>query len=384
MAPLSVGQGQTYATIAAAVAASSAGDTITVQAGTYTNDWLQIGHDLNLVATGGWVRMVTENAQPPNGKAAITESGNVHITGFDISGVTVPDANGAAIRYEGGNLTLDNVFIHDNQEGLLGAPDATGSITIDHSEIARNGDGSGHTHGLYVGQISTFTLINSYVHDTNEGHEVKSRAASNIIQNNRIFDNNSTASYSIDLPNGGAATITGNVIQQGPNSHNPAIMAYGEEGLATGYSVGATVSGNTFINDQPGGYLLLNPGGYPFGFADGTVFGLTQGGTVLAARPPLDLASIQFLGSPPPSSPPPPVEQPPLPPATPPPTEIPPTSDPILTPLEQYHADVLADFMAWAAVNPKLSTKPQTLKVFSREMNSTSVLGILPGDHWSN
>ena len=44
---------------------------------------------------------------PPNGKAMITESGaNVAINGFDISGVAVPDGNGAAIRYEGGSLSL--------------------------------------------------------------------------------------------------------------------------------------------------------------------------------------------------------------------------------------------------------------------------------------
>jgi hypothetical protein len=387
MATLSVGQSQTYATIAAAVAASSAGDTITVQAGTYTNDWLDFDHDLTLTAQGGWVKLVA-TAQPPNGKAYITESGTVTISGFDISGVTVPDANGAGVRYQGGNLTLDNVFIHDSQEGLLGAADANGSITITASEFARNGDGSGHTHGIYVGPVARFTLTGSYIHDTVEGHEVKSRAASNIIQNNRIFDNNSTSSYAIDLPNGGAATITGNVIEQGPNSHNPAILAYGEEGIPAGYSTGATVTGNTIVNDQGSGYLLLNPGNHPVSLSDNTVFGLTQipsGSTVLAARPVLDLASIQFLGS---STPPPPPTTDPPPPPPPPPDPLPdplpdPSPTPVLTPLEQYHASVLADFMVWAKDNPKLSTKPQTLKVFSKEMNSTTVLGILPGDKWS-
>lgn len=198
MATLSVGHGQTYATIAAAVDASSAGDTIAVQAGTYTNDWLNITHDLALKAIGGMVVMNTANAgHPPNGKAMITETGNVAISGFDISGVSVSDSNGAAIRYEGGDLTLVDCFIHDNQEGLLGGADANGAITINHSEFAFNGDGSGSTHGIYVGHIASFTLTDSYIHDTSEGHEVKSRAENNIITNNRIFDNNSTASYSI-------------------------------------------------------------------------------------------------------------------------------------------------------------------------------------------
>src|SRR4051812_48272752 len=94
---------------------------------------------------------------------------NVTVNGFDISGVTVGDLNGAAIRYEGGNLTLNNVYFHDNQEGLLGGADANGTITINHSEFAFNGDGSGSTHDIYVGHIATFTLTDSYIHDTSEG-----------------------------------------------------------------------------------------------------------------------------------------------------------------------------------------------------------------------
>jgi hypothetical protein len=387
MATLSVGSGQTYATIAAAVDASASGDTITVQAGTYTNDFLQIDHDLNLVAVGGWVKMIA-TAQPPDGKAMITESGTVSISGFDISGVTVPDQNGAAIRYQGGNLTLDNVFIHDNQEGLLGASDLGGSITITASEFARNGDGSGHTHGIYVGPISKFTLTGSYIHDTVVGHEIKSRALNNVITNNRIFDNAGSASYSIDLPNGGTATIQNNVIQQGPNSQNPAILAYGEEGIPAGYRTEVMVAGNTIVNDQGSGYLLLNPGGYPVSLSDNTVFGLTQipsGSTVPATRPVLDLAPIGFLGASPPPLPPPPAAPPPPPSEPTPPPEIPPPSPtPVLTPLEQYHADVLADFRVWAATHIKMATMSKTLAVLNTELNSTTVLGIIKGDRWSD
>jgi hypothetical protein len=372
--------------IQAAIDASSPGDTITVQAGAWANTWLSITHDLSLVAVGGWVKLVTANGwQPPDGKAMITEQGNVTISGFDISGVTVPDANGAAVRYQGGNLTLDNINFHHNQNGLLGAADASGSISIDNSEIAFNGvGGNGHTHGLYIGNIASFTLTNSYVHDTSVGHEIKSRAMNNVITGNRIFDNDSSSSYSIDLPNGGDATITGNVIQQGPNTQNPAIIAYGEEGAS---NAGRTVEirDNTIINECPGGYLLLNPGGGSVGLGDNTVFGLTQipsGSTVPAARPVLDLAPIGFLGQQPPPSPPPPAEPPPPPSEPTPSPEIPPPP-PILSPLEQYHADVLADFKVWAAIHVKLATMSKTLAVLNTELTSTTVLGIVKGDRWS-
>ena len=70
-------------------------------------------------------------------------------------------------------------------------------------------------------QIANLTINNSYFHDASVGHEIKSRALNTTITNSRIYDLNGTASYSIDLPNGGNAVIQNNVIQQGPSSHNP-------------------------------------------------------------------------------------------------------------------------------------------------------------------
>jgi hypothetical protein len=87
------------------VAAAANGDTVAAQAGTYTNDFLTFGSSITLPAVSGRVVM-TEAVQPPNGKAMIDEWGdNVTISGFDISGLSVRDGNGAAVRYEGGNLT---------------------------------------------------------------------------------------------------------------------------------------------------------------------------------------------------------------------------------------------------------------------------------------
>ena len=103
MAVLTVTPGQS---IQDAVNAASPGDTIDVNAGTYTDDFLTIEQSLTLQAVGGEAKLV-EDTDPPDGKAYITEgqSGiSVAINGFDISGVSVGDGNGAAIRYEGGNL----------------------------------------------------------------------------------------------------------------------------------------------------------------------------------------------------------------------------------------------------------------------------------------
>ena len=77
------------------------------------------------------------------------------------------------------------------------------------------------------------TIKNSYFHDASVGHEIKSRALSTTIIDPRIYDLNSTASLSIDLPNGGNALIQNNVIEQGPYSQNNKIINYGEKGTST-------------------------------------------------------------------------------------------------------------------------------------------------------
>ncbi len=306
---LTVGPGQQYATIQAAVAAASAGDTIDVQAGVYTNDFISIFKDLTLQAVGGIVRLVA-TVSPPNGKAIIDEGDAgiaVTINGFDVSGAAVADKNGAAVRYEGGSLTLNNDYFHNNQDGLLGAADPGGSITINDSEFAFNGTGDGFTHNLYVGDIASLTITDSYFHDAAEGHEIKSRAEDTIITDSRIFDNAGTASYSIDLPNGGNATIQGNVIEQGPNTHNPNIIAYGEEGsLHVGTSV--LIAGNTIVNDLASdtARAILNGGTTALSFQNNQVWGLTaaqlsngplieSGTTFLATRPALDATPLCFL-----------------------------------------------------------------------------------------
>jgi hypothetical protein len=62
------------------------------------------------------------------------------------------------------------------------------------------------------------------------GHDVKSRARENYILYNRISDGpDGTASYEVDLPNGGLSYLIGKVIQQGPRTDNNTIVSYGAE-----------------------------------------------------------------------------------------------------------------------------------------------------------
>jgi len=252
---LTVGPGMQFSTIAAAISASHDGDTIQVQAGTYVNDFAQINTSITLEGVGGMVNMVATE-QIPNGKAILVTDGNVTINNFSFSGAKVSDGNGAGIRQETGNLTLNSDAFFGNQNGILTASDSSATITINHSEFANNGAGDGFTHNLYVGGVKALVINDSYFHDANVGHEIKSRALNTTIENSRIVDGPAgTASYSIDLPNGGNAVIQNNIIQQGPLTQNPVIITTGEEGNVYANS-SLTVIGNTILNDDPSSSVI--------------------------------------------------------------------------------------------------------------------------------
>ena len=63
MATLTVGQGQQFSTIAAAVAASHDGDVIAVQAGTYTNDFATINDKITIEGVGRIANRVVDEGQ---------------------------------------------------------------------------------------------------------------------------------------------------------------------------------------------------------------------------------------------------------------------------------------------------------------------------------
>src|ERR1700751_2718735 len=164
MATLTVGSGQQYKTISAAINASHDGDVIQVQAGTYNDDFANINTKITLQGVGGMVK-VTSDEWVSNDKGYFVVNNDVTIDHFEFTGATGSAGNAAGIRYQAGNLTVTNSYFHDNQNGILANPNATGTITIDNSEFAHNGTGDGYTHNLYVGDIAKLTITDSYLHD---------------------------------------------------------------------------------------------------------------------------------------------------------------------------------------------------------------------------
>ena len=257
---LRVGPRHEYKTINEAVKNSHHGAIVEIDSGVYINDFLIVQKDdLVLRGVGGYAHILG-NKKISNGKALIVqESDNLIIENMELSGARVEHKNGAGVRGGFGNLLIKNSYFHDNENGLLVGKIKNGNITILNSIFDKNGDYSGQTHNIYVGQIESLTVRYCSVSNANIGHNIKSRAKNNYIEYNSITENDSSTSYSIDLPNGGNAYVLGNVIHQGKKPDNTALISYKKEKSAQ-WNEGKNIFivNNTFINDYKGNTTILN------------------------------------------------------------------------------------------------------------------------------
>jgi hypothetical protein len=239
------------------------GDIIEIDAGDYRGDvavWKK--NNLTIRGIGGRPHIDAGGNNADDKALWVIKGANTTIENIEISGARVADENGAGIRQEGPNLTLDNCYLHDNQMGILTGADPLSDIIIRNSEFARNrleAKGSSHIgHNIYIGAVRSFTLINTYVHDAMSGHNVKSRAAHSNILKNRIEDGkNGSASYLLDLPAGGVAVVQGNYFQKGSKAENPGSISYGAEKMLH-QTNSLTVTGNNFTNQHWSGIFVDN------------------------------------------------------------------------------------------------------------------------------
>ena len=252
-ATISVGPGSDAPTMAEALRQAQDGDTLDVLSGDHLGD-VAVITQRRLTIRGRAPRPVFHAAgRHAEGKAIwVVRDGEIDIDNIEFRGARVPDGNGAGIRFERGRLTLTRCAFFDNEMGLLTGNVESAELRITDSEfgLAPTHAGSLH-HLLYVGRIALFELSTSHLHQGYIGHLVKSRAQVSRIVGNRIVDGPlGRASYEIDLPNGGLATIENNVIGQSALTENAAMVAFGAEGKPWPESR-LVLRGNTFINDGP-------------------------------------------------------------------------------------------------------------------------------------
>lgn len=250
---LEVGADKEYKLPSAAAAAAREGDRIVIQPGEYF-DCATLGAN-NLVVEGvGDADKVVLTDKVCGGKGMFITTGNdITIRNLTLTRARVPDGNGAGIRNEAPNLTVENVRFVNNQNGILSTPGEAGNIVIRDSLFDRNGNckgGGGCAHGLYVGRTLSLKIERTRFVGTKEGHHIKSRAVRTEIIGCTIQDGaEGTASYLVEIPVGGTVIIRDSTLQKGPEAENhSAAIVIGAEGVSQPTRE-ITIENNNFRND---------------------------------------------------------------------------------------------------------------------------------------
>ena len=236
------------------------GDTVAIDAGTYTADvcsWNK--NNLVLKGVGGLAHLDANNTSYGRKGIWVISGNDVTVQNMEFSNchdVAALDQNWAGIRMEGINLTVNNCYFHDNDDGILESNIATSNIVITYTEFNHNGWGDGYSHNLYIGHCSSLTFSYNYSHMAHIGHELKSRATTNYVLYNRFSNETGDASLEVSFPNGGLAVVMGNMIEQGPNSQNSGIVDYGSEGNTNPIPRELYLVNNTIVDDRSAGTFV--------------------------------------------------------------------------------------------------------------------------------
>lgn len=266
-------QGTAYASLTEAVQAIGTGKgTILIAPGTYRQCAVQSEGEIAFRASQPG-SVIFDSVTCENKAALVLRGKAAVVDGIIFQNMRVPDANGAGIRLEQGDLTVANSLFRNSEQGILTAPDPSGEIRIDRSTFQRLGRcdrGLACAHSIYIGAYGKLSVTRSRFEAGNGGHYVKSRAAIADIRDNSFDDSaGRETNYMIDLPAGATGTIAGNQMVQGRSKENySAFIAIAAEGKENS-SNGLALSGNraafapgvsrssTFVADWSGDRLAL-------------------------------------------------------------------------------------------------------------------------------
>ncbi|HVG04759.1 MAG TPA: hypothetical protein VM937_07420 [Burkholderiaceae bacterium] len=259
---LTVGSGKQYATIREAAAASQNGDTIHISAGDYRGDvatWN--ASNLTLCGVGGRAKLFADGVHEGGKGIWVVRGSNTTVHSVEFHGAKVPDQNGAGIRQEGPTLTVRDTGFYDNENGILSDNGTNSTITIEYSEFARNGFGDGQSHNIYIGQIGVLNVRYSFFHEAKVGHNLKTRARENNIENSYFADGTTgTSSYLLNFDNGGRALVRGNLLHKGPNADNSILITHYANIWGASFN-SLTLEHNTLVSTYSGGsFININTG----------------------------------------------------------------------------------------------------------------------------
>jgi hypothetical protein len=272
-----IGEFQTYTLPSQIANLVQDGDTISIEGGIYLDATKWTKKNLKFIGLGNSNNRTTikYNGNIPNGKGIfVFESpgicDNAYFENIVFDGAQVSDsdgANGAGIRFQANNITINNCKFINCQNGILEGHGnvTTSNVIIENSEFENNGyqiqndpTHSGYEHHIYISaSADTLILKNNYFHHPRgQANSIKTRAQRSYILYN-LIDEGETGygSWEINIAQGGLNVIMGNVIIQGSTGANHGIIGYD---AATNLIEDFYFVNNTVINKFVGNVKYFN------------------------------------------------------------------------------------------------------------------------------
>ena len=247
-----VGNGHQYQRPSQVTALVAPGDVVEIEPGDYYDCAIWRTDRLTIIGRGaGPVMTDTQCAD----KASFVINGDeVVLRNLTFARIRVPDRNGAGIRHQGRDLTIENCRFINNEIGLLSSAPITARVTIRDSRFERNGvcDDGRCLPSVSVPGITVLRIEHSAFTASRGGSLVRSGAAKTVLLANEIGDG----------PNGTAETLVfasgdllaeGNLFERGPHGQDaPAITV-----RALWHTPEIILRGNTLLNQGAQPALLL-------------------------------------------------------------------------------------------------------------------------------
>ncbi|GAA6204822.1 hypothetical protein [Thalassotalea sp. SU-HH00458] len=234
------------------------GSKIYLKSGVYTEGLYISANNIEII---GEENVIFDDAAV-DGKAALVLSGkNVLVESIECRNIYVKDLNGACIRFEGVNLTVRDLYAHDSQSGIMTSHNYDGFLHVEFSKFENLGgkaSGRGYAHAIYA-NVGEFIFNYSQVLATGkEGSGLKSRSRKTVVKNSVLASMDAKDSRLIDVANYGELIIQNSILQQGNNSSNSQLIAYGLEDKKNVFAVNRIkITNNLFLLDREKANVII-------------------------------------------------------------------------------------------------------------------------------
>ena len=219
--------GTFYPSLVLALSSLNAGDELQFYSGIYTTPFQINKSDVTIKGFG---HVVFEKSAYKGKGFIVNRGNNLTIENIECRYVSVSDNNGACIRQEGKGLSLNHVYFHHSENGILETGKSESSIFIEDSRFELLGKG-GRAHGIYLTKANLYITNSLFIASKDEGHAIKSRGKDTYISQSIITSMSSNDSRLIDISNGGKLTVEQSLLHQGFLSVNGQAIGVGLEGV---------------------------------------------------------------------------------------------------------------------------------------------------------